>query len=135
MKDETIKVLIVPPHELAYEAEIPNTLKSMQNVVGGYIEPFYYYDDVCLVCNEEGKINGLPLSRAVHDDNGKIVEIMAGTFFICGNGKENFTSLSPGQVEKYMKMFRQPEDFFKVGNTIISVPYDPTPKKPREPER
>ena len=135
MKEDNIKILVVPPNELAFEAEIPNTLEAKQKVVGGWIEPFYYYDDVCLVCNEEGKINGLPLSRAIKDENEKIVEIMAGTFFICGVGDEDFTSLLPEQMEKYKKMFEKPENIFRLENEFLAIPYDPKPKKLREPER
>lgn len=51
----------------------------MQEIVGGYIQAVHYFDElVTLVCNEEGKINGSELNRAIKDDNGKIVDIIAG---------------------------------------------------------
>ena len=45
--------------------EIDSDLESLQHEVGGYIEAMYPDEDpVALVCNEEGKLEGLPLNRA-----------------------------------------------------------------------
>ena len=42
-------------------AEIDASLAGMQKTVGGLIEPFYPFEEqVCIVCNEESKINGMP---------------------------------------------------------------------------
>ncbi len=38
------------------------TLKEMQDVVGGYIEFIYLKNDLIMVVNEDGKINGLPFN-------------------------------------------------------------------------
>lgn len=98
-----INVLIVEPNELPYEKEIPSTLKTLQNIVGGLIECTGMMDDsdVVLIMNEEGKINKLPLNRDIGYD------IIAGTFIIAGDDIENgdFKSLTKDQVEKYKKRF------------------------------
>ena len=62
-----IKVVVLEPGKEARIAEIDNSLESMQSFVGGYIEPFYPVaeEDVCIIVNEEGKINGMELNRAV----------------------------------------------------------------------
>ena len=66
-KSGTIKVVLVEPGKLARTAEIPATLEGMQAVVKGSIEPFYPFEEqVCIVCNDEGKINGMQLNRAVY---------------------------------------------------------------------
>ena len=68
-KPGTIKVVLVEPGKLARTAEIPATLEGMQAVVKGSIEPFYpFEEEVCIVCNEEGKITGMPLNRAVYSE-------------------------------------------------------------------
>ena len=68
-KPKTIKVVLVEPGKLARQAEIPATLEGMQAVVKGSIEPFYpFEEEVCIVCNEEGKITGMPLNRAVYSE-------------------------------------------------------------------
>ena len=59
-----MKVIIVKPFTQPYTTEIKGDLESMQAVVGGYIQAIYPFDDeVALVCNEEGKINGLMPNR------------------------------------------------------------------------
>ena len=59
MTDENIRVLKVAPGKAPEAVAIPNTLEAMQQMVGGYIEVIPL-EDVCLVCNEEGKLMGLP---------------------------------------------------------------------------
>lgn len=77
-----MKVLMVEPGKAPYEAELDGSLKSMQEAVGGSIEGYYpYAEPVAIVCNDEGKINGLPLNRAIYNQDGEMIEIMAGTFF------------------------------------------------------
>lgn len=121
-----LEVLLVEPGQYAKMATIEAGLSSMQEIVGGYIQTVNYFDKpVTLVCNEEGKINGSELNRAIKDDNGKIVDIIAGTFFVCGVGDENFTSLPPEHREKFEKMFKKPEAFLKMGKGIMSIPAPP----------
>lgn len=121
-----LEVLLVEPGQYAKMTTIEAGLSSMQEIVGGYIQTVNYFDEpVTLVCNEEGKINGSELNRAIKDDNGKIVDIIAGTFFVCGVGDENFTSLPPEHREKFEKMFKKPEAFLKMGKGIMSIPAPP----------
>ena len=125
-KSNTLEVLLVKPGQYAEMTEIESGLSSMQNIVGGNIQAAYYFDEpVALVCNDEGKINGSELNRAVKDDNGKIVDIVAGTFFICGLSDENFTSLQPEHRAKFEKMFKNPEAFLKMGKGIMAIPVEP----------
>lgn len=111
-------ILIVEPEKTPRMATISGDLESLQMVVGGYIEAVYPYNDlVALVCNEEGKLIGLPLNRKIEDH-----DIIAGTFMICGLGEEDFCSLSPELAEKYKKKFAEPEMFMKMGNKIVAIP-------------
>ena len=49
-QNEKIKVVLLEPGKLAREAEIDGTLEGMQSVVGGVIEPGYYFEEpVCVV--------------------------------------------------------------------------------------
>ncbi len=121
-----IKVLVCEPRMMVKEAEIRTDLSSLQRVVGGLIETYYPFDDdICIVCNDEGKLNGMALNRAIRDDEGKVQEVIAGPFFICGVDVEDFCSLSPEQLRKYGEMFRLPEEFFWMGKEIMAIPFVP----------
>ncbi len=125
-KENKLEVLLVEPGQYAKMTTIEAGLSSMQEIVGGYIEALHYFDEpVVLVCNEEGKINSSELNRAIKDDNGKIVDIVAGTFFLCGEGDENFTSLPTEHREKFEKIFKKPEAFLKMGRGIMAIPVEP----------
>ena len=59
-KREPIRVVYCEPGRLARVKEIGTELKDLQQAVGGgLIEPFYpFMEEVCIVCNDEGKFNG-----------------------------------------------------------------------------
>ena len=117
-----MNVLMVEPGKVPYEKDIGDGLKAMQDAVGGYIQAVYPYEDpVALVCNEEGKIEGLPLNRALKTEEGEIYDIISGNFFICGIGEENFCSLSPELAEKFKEEFKHPESFMRLCGKIVAV--------------
>ena len=124
---EQIEILVVEPMIKPYKAVIDNTLDAMRKVVGGYIEPIYL-DDVAVVVNEEGKINGSPLNRSLYE-NGERLDIAAGTFFVCGLGEENFDSLTPEQQKKYAEEFYPAEIFYiNKRSEIASLKVEPVEK-------
>lgn len=98
-----LKCLIVEPNELPKEIEIDNTLEAKQELVGGSIEYVSreHYPDVILICNEEGKLIGLPYNRYIGQD------IIAGPFIIVGDDPEigEDRSLTDEQIKKYQKVF------------------------------
>ena len=103
-----MKVLVVEVGQQPMVKEIEGSLRSMQEIVGGYIQPVYpWREEVALVCNEEGKINGMALNRPLLDDRGQLVDIIAGTFFICSApiDSESFQSLTDEQIERYSRLF------------------------------
>lgn len=112
MESKKIKVIVVRPHEEARVEEIGTTLVEMQKVVEGYIEIFHPWDGVCIICNEEGKINGMDPCRVIYGDDGKLIDIIYGPFFLCNTFEtfdsdeleegEEFGSLTPEQIEKYL---------------------------------
>lgn len=124
--DESIKTLtalIVEPGRKPYTKEISDTLKSLQHEVGGWIEAVYPFPDpVALICNEEGKLDGLPLNRALRDDNGEIYDIVSGTFLVVGLEEDAFRSLTPEELKHFDKLFESPEIFVRLNGKIISIP-------------
>lgn len=80
----------------------------------GVIQAVYPFEEpVALVCNEEGKLLGLPLNRFLLDEDGLVYDVIAGTFFLCAAppDSENFESLSEEQLARYKELFRNPELF------------------------
>ena len=106
MTDETMKILVVEPEKQPYTMGIDGSLESMQAVVKGYIEMLSpYRDNVVLVCNEEGKLDGLPENRLLRDQRGVPYDVICGTFFLVGMGEEDCCSLTEQQIDRYTKAF------------------------------
>ena len=80
---ETMTVLLVEPGKYPQPVEIGTDLEDLQKAVGGYIEVTYPFDEqVGIVMNEEGKINGMDLNRALRDDDGRIYDVVAGPMLV-----------------------------------------------------
>ena len=109
-----ITVLVVEPQKRPYIKEIDDSIESLQNEVSGWIEIVYpFEDEVGLICNEEGKINELPLNRALVDNEGEVIDIISGTFLIAGLTEDNIGSLSPELIQKFSERFKFPEFFLR----------------------
>ena len=66
---EIISVLLVEPGKYPRMIEIEDSLEAMKRVVGGDIEEFMpYEDDIAIICNEEGKMNGMSPNRAIYSE-------------------------------------------------------------------
>ena len=129
-----MKVLMIEPGKAPYEAELDGSLESMQKAVGGGIEGYYpYAEPVAIVCNDEGKINGLPLNRAIYNEDGEMIEIMAGTFFMAGLGEESFTNLPDYFMDQYKEQFKYPEKFYRLAGEIVAVKQPLPPEEKQQP--
>ena len=92
------------PGKTAQVVKITGGLEGMQQFVGGFIEAVYPFSDpVAIVCNEEGKMNGMELNRALYTEDGTMFDIVAGPMFVCGLGDEDFASLQGDLLEKYLE--------------------------------
>ena len=120
---ETISVLRVEPGKHPEAVEVGTELEDLQAAVGGDIEVVYPFDDeVGLVVNEEGKINGMDLNRALKDDKGNVYDVIAGPFLVVGLTEESFGSLTQDQMQHYEEVFHQPEAFVKMGRSVMAIP-------------
>jgi hypothetical protein len=73
VRGDRIKVLLVQPDKYPKMIEIGNDLESMQRVVQGDIEEYMPFDDdVAIICNDEGKFNGMRPNRAVYIDQQEV---------------------------------------------------------------
>lgn len=124
-RNDKITVLVVEPGKRPYEKEIDSGLKSLQREVGGDIQAVYPFEEpVALLCNDDAKLLGMPLNRALRDEDGDIYDIVAGTFLIAGLGKENFGSLEAEHMQHFKEHFGAPERFLKRGEQIEVVAND-----------
>lgn len=128
---QKISVILVEQGRYPKLIEIEDTLEAMQSLVEGDIEEYMPFDDeVAIICNEEGKMRGLPLNRAVYVDNKEMVDIIAGKFFICYAPieSEKFLSIPKELARKYEEKFKYPERFSQTIDGIEAKPYKPVSK-------
>ena len=122
-QDGKIIAVVVEAGKKPEIREIDSSLEGLQALVGGYIQAVYPYEDpVGIVCNEEAKLEGLPLNRALRDEDGDIYDIVAGTFAVVGLTEDSFGSLEGDLALKYAKLFEQPEQFAKLGDKVVAIP-------------
>jgi len=119
-----MKVLRVEQYKAPFVKEIDPGLESLQHEVDGWIQAVYPFEDsVAIICNEEGKLNGMELCRALRDENGEVYDVIAGPFLIVGCGEEDFDSLSEDMIDKYREIFAQPEVFIRTNSGLLVLPY------------
>ena len=128
-----IKVVLCEPGRMAKYVTIGTDLEDLQKIVGGFIETYYpFEEEVCIVCNDEGKFNGMRPNRAVYDDDHNIQDIIFGPFFICDCSGPNFGSLTDQQLDYYGHLFGSPEHFVRHNGKIVGIPYMPSQDLPKD---
>lgn len=126
-KENRITAILIKPKSLPERITIKNELKTFQSLVKGYIECFDLPDEgITIICNEEGKINGLDLNRSIKDNNGNTVDIIAGNMVIVGidYAEGEFISLTEKQTEEITEKFYHPEIFFKHNDKLHIINTD-----------
>lgn len=102
-----IKFLAVEPMMQPYLTEFDDDL--IRTYLGGWMEIVQLSETCLLICDEEGKLKGLPRNRRVGDD------IICGNFLLCSEKEDEetgeliFTDITNEDAEKYMKQFRLPD--------------------------
>lgn len=83
-----MKVIVKrPDEEYGRIIYIENKLKTLQQIVGGYIEVVPIAQEVLAICNEEGKLLNLEPNIKHYDD------ILHGTIIICGAAGDEFSDV------------------------------------------
>ena len=117
-------ILVVEPDEKPYLAEHDfSDYKNLQRLIGSPFSATYpFADPVAIVHHDEGKLNGMPLNRALFDESGCVYDIVAGTFAVVGLGTEDFCGLTPALAERYIERFAAPEQFALLrGEQIVAI--------------
>lgn len=132
---ERLRVILCRSGEAAEVVEIEDSLEAMQELVGGLIEPYdpFYsetdprYENVILVCNEEGKLRQLPPSRAILDEDGRVMDVIQGPFFLCYAPveSERFLSMPADLEEEFRKKYELPEKIYRTERGFDVIKFDP----------
>jgi len=103
---EQIRVLKFEPGKAPEKITMLNTLEAFQSAVGGDIEALGLDSNAVLICNEVGKLIGLPANRRVGGNT------IAGTFLIAGSVDGEFCSLSAEDAAHYAVRYAEPMPFY-----------------------
>ena len=126
-----LHVLVVEPGRRPRLQSIPHTLQAMQALVGGPIQAVYPFEEpVALICNEEGKLEGLPPNRDLRDEEGTLYDVVCGTFFLCAAppDEDTFRSLTEEQIRHYQERFARPEIFLLgADGQLLVLPVETAP--------
>lgn len=106
-----ILVIVKPPEQEPFVAFVENRLEKLQRLVGGYIEcavhllPESETAGVCILCNEEGRLIGLPENRVAEPG----LRGMVGQIVAIGTKGEDFASVPSSKVPMIMRMLGLPK--------------------------
>ena len=120
--ENTLSVLKIAPGQHPQQVEIDNDLKALQQAVGGSIGASYPFEDpVAIVYNDDGKLMGLPLNRALRDENGEMYDAVAGTFLVVGLGEEDFCIPDPGTGAEVRAAFPSAGSLSEAGQPSVGT--------------
>ena len=93
-----ISVIIKQPGRVPYKTAISPMLENLQKTVGGYIETVTIAEDCVIICNEEGRLLGLP-----YNCNVEGIPFVGPIVFVGVDG-EDFADL-PIDFQAFKRMF------------------------------
>lgn len=85
---DRIRVIVKPVGLKAHVEYVENELRAFQKLVGGYIEAVPIAEDEIILCNEEGRLMGLPFNCEVAGIN------FVGDIALVGVNGEEFCGTS-----------------------------------------
>lgn len=98
MKERQIMVIVKEPGKApVLEPLFGNTLEAFQKAVGGYIEVVTIATDMAIICNEEGRLMGLPFNTELCGVG------FCGTILAVGVKGDEFASLKASGVPLLMR--------------------------------
>lgn len=97
-----MRILFKEPGKEPRTMIIPNTLKMLQDLVGGYIETVRISDKGILIMNEEGKLLGLEPNFYL----GAIGDTIVGPVLVVGEDGEDFASLPDDEATEISRIMR-----------------------------
>lgn len=99
-----VRMLLVSPGQEPKEVPVEDSVRALQKLVGGRFQIVYPWDDACLICNDEGKLNGMHPNRVVRTGLMS-VDVIHGPFLVSGFSKDDLDSLTDEQMKRYRAEF------------------------------
>lgn len=84
-----IRAIIVEPDEMPEEIYLDGETKTYQELLKGNIEEVQIAENVCILCNEDGRILNLEINRYIKP----LKQYVYGTFIIVGCDSERYVSI------------------------------------------
>lgn len=94
-----ISVIIKEPGGKPRHVHVENSLSNLQKIVGGYIETVTIAEDAVVICNEEGRLLGMPYCCTICGVD------FVGPVILAGVSGEELSDL-PGSWEEWKTVFR-----------------------------
>lgn len=91
---QKIKVLNFAVGKEAELIEIDNNYIELQNLVDGYIQVVPISENLCIICNELGKLENLPYQEKYR---------IHGNFIVAQTYKDMLVSMNEGSIDKIIK--------------------------------
>ena len=110
-------------HYKGYMGQIENTLKAHQAYVGGLIQAVHISSEIIVICNDEGKLQNLPLNRALLGDNSQVIDYFVGDILLVRSSGEDFASIRPEDIPVIERLLIPLKSVSKVGDHIAFVMY------------
>ena len=115
-----------------YFGEIDNTLKAKQDYVGynqphSLIQVIGLTDSIDVIMNDEGKLKGYPVNRAILDEDGQVLDFIVGNCLcVRHNDEGEFISIKESDkelIEKHLIPI-----LLVTEKGILTVPADTLPE-------
>ena len=101
LKENQILVVIKEPGQAPrVEPLFDNTLEAFQKAVGGYIESVTVAEDMVIICNEEGRLRGLPFNVELFGVG------FVGTIVVAGVKGDEFASLKSTIIPHILRVLQ-----------------------------
>ena len=117
---ENIDILLVEPGKAPRLAVVLNTIKAMEDMLGGAVKIGCFLAQRVLLVSRENTAGLLP-NRIMPQRKGYI----SGTFLLCGiNETGDFASLTKRQQQGFFSIFEKPSEFMTIDSSTYIHPND-----------
>lgn len=102
MKKILHTIVFKEPNKDPVVMQIENSLEAEQKLINGDMQKLDIEDNLCIICDEEGKLKGKK-PNIQHKTYGTIV----GNIFVIGEKADKFVSLTEKQIDKYISKLKE----------------------------